>query len=126
MFDIGAIGVLALQDLVGGHFSIPKFALGGLSEALMVYGSTQYIKGDRRVLEATLDVHLLNLFDRFWDLPVRFRGSVTPEEAEEVRESMHAFFTAVRGEGVPAEVRLVLARQLYDILARLALMTRPD
>jgi hypothetical protein len=121
MFDIGAIGVLAVQDVVGGEASIPKLVLGGLSEALIIMGSTQYIKGDRRMLEAAMDVHLMDLRDRFWALPGRFRGRLSEEDVEEVREGLEGFFAALRREDVPTEARIAIAHQLYRVLAQLEL-----
>ncbi len=121
LFDIGAIGVLAVQDLVGGEGSIPKLALGGLSEALIVLGSTQYIKGDRRMLEAAVDVHLMHLHDRFWALPHRFRGTLRAAQVDEVRDAMEAFFAALRKQDVPVEARMAVAHQLYVVLGQLEL-----
>ncbi len=113
--DIGAVGAVALENLIGGGSEElwKRLLLGGVGEGLMVAASRQYIKGWQ--VEAGL-VHsqaAWYLGEALWrssqqmqpDLPLRER-----------RQAVESLLAPVRDPETPASAKALLIGRIFQVL----------
>lgn len=117
LFDIGSIGVLALENyLTAERKSLFRLLMSGLSEGLAFAASRQYIYGSTAVLDALYRTNSAALYDDLWALATEIRGPLTEKTAREVQSGLDAFFKQLAEPGVPVDRRVAAIYQMYAIL----------
>jgi hypothetical protein len=113
--DIGAVGVVALENVVDAEQS--KFwehlVLGGLAEGLMVGASRQYIKGWE--LEAGL-VHsraAWYLAEALWHASAKTQAELSPQQRW---EAIEALLAPAYSSDVPGSTKAVLLGRIFQML----------
>ena len=72
MLDVGSVGTVALQNLLAEReHMLRRLLMGGLSEALMLAASFQYVKAWEREAQALHEQAAWHLSDAFWGLSLR-------------------------------------------------------
>jgi len=117
LFDIGSIGVLALENfLTAERKSLFRLLMSGLSEGLAFAASRQYIYGSTAVLDALYRTNSAALYDDLWALATEIRGPLTEKAAREVQTGLDAFFKQLAEPSVPVDRRVAAIYQMYGIL----------
>lgn len=118
MFDLGSIGVLAVENILTAEKVTPaRLLMSGLSEALMFLASRQYVKGSNAVLEATYRAHSVTVQDALWSLAADFRDTKDLEGIREARGAIDALFASLDAPGVGVGQKVVVLYQLYALIA---------
>ncbi len=112
--DMGSVGVLALQDLITDRERLMrKLLLGGLSEALMVLASRQYVKAWQAEASQIDRETLWWLFEALW----RLSRDVRPELAgDQRRVEIEALLAAARSADNAPEIRAALVVWLFEVV----------
>jgi hypothetical protein len=106
LLDIGAVGTVALENLIEtGETLKQRMLLGGLSEALMVAASRQYVKAWGREIQPILMKAVWFLRAELWRLSVTGRPDMRAEERVAVVDGS-AFPGIVGYSPSPGTVRL--------------------
>jgi hypothetical protein len=117
LFDIGSIGVLALENvLTAERKSLFRILMSGLSEGLAFAASRQYIYGSTAVLDALYRTNSAALYDDLWVLATEIRGPLDEKTAREVQLGLDGFFKQLADPGVPVDRRVAAIYQMYGIL----------
>ncbi len=117
LFDIGSIGVLALENyLTAERKSLFRLLMSGLSEGLAFAASRQYIYGSTAVLDGLYRTNSAALYDDLWALATEIRGPLDEKIAREVQQGLDAFFKQLAQPGVPVDRRVAAIYQMYGIL----------
>lgn len=117
MLDIGAVGTVALQNLVDGDTAKGEFwqrlLLGALSEGLMVLASRQYIKGAKAEVEALFQNHAWILADLLW----RFSQARQPALPNTGRaQTIDRLFAPIWAEPTEPMAKAALIGRLYQMM----------
>ena len=118
LLDLGAIGLLSVQDyLAAERTNLFRLLMGGLSEALVYASSRQYVSGSNEVLAGLCRSHREALDDDLWSLALELRGPGLSESvAREVLDGVHAFFAPVDAPGVSVETKVSLLYQVRTLV----------
>ena len=117
LFDIGSIGVLAMENvLTAERKSLFRLLMSGLSEGLAFAASRQYIYGSTAVLDGLYRTNSASLYDDLWALATEFRGPMDEKAAREVQAGLDGFFHQIAAPGVPVDVRVAAVYQMYGVL----------
>jgi hypothetical protein len=110
--DVGAVGMLALQDILLEREELGKnLLLGGLGEGLMVWASRQYVKAWEQELQLTHQRVAWTLYDMLWGLSRRFQ----PDQPETERRALiEATLAPVRDDDTPLESKILLLLRLFQ------------
>lgn len=114
MLDVGAVGVVALENLTeAGEALLKRMLLGGLSEILMVFASRQYVKAWSRELRPIHMRAVWFLRGELWQLSVAGRSDISAEERVALVDGLLA--TAL-DEDAADEVHVALLGRLFQVL----------
>ncbi len=87
LLDIGAVGGVAVQNLIGGHGAgdgaddlMKRFLMGTVSESLMVLASRQYIKGWQSELYSVHSQATWFLARELWQVSAEMQPDLPAEE----------------------------------------------
>lgn len=118
LFDLGAVGVLALENVLTADKITPmRLLMSGLSEGLMFLASRQYVAGSQEVLLATYRTHAVAVQDALWSLAADFRGTDDLRSIREVREAIDGLFRRLDDPGVPVAAKVSVLHLLYALAA---------
>ena len=114
LLDIGAVGAVALENLIeAGETLQQRMLLGGLSEALMVAASRQYVKAWGREMQPVYMGAVWFLREELWRLSVSGRPDMRAEERVAMVDGLLA--PALGGDAAD-EVCIALVGRLFQIL----------
>jgi hypothetical protein len=127
MLDIGAVGGVAVQNLIGGAHKagdgandlMKRFLMGTVSESLMVLASRQYVKGWQSELHSVHSQATWFLARELWQVSAEMQPDLP---AEERWAHIDRLLTPARDSGTRNEVKAVFLGWLFQIvlLRRLA------
>ena len=116
--DIGAVGVLALQDILIEQENLAKnLLLGGLGEGLMVAASRQYVKAWEEELRALHRQVAWTLYGVLWRLSREHQSKMT---ANERRALIETTLAPALDDSTPFETKTLLVLRLFQIVLLLA------
>jgi len=119
LLDIGAVGTVALENLVeSGEALLQRLVMGGLSEALMVLASRQYVKAWSREIGPVHMRAAWFLRAELWRLSVTGQPEMPAEERAAVVDGLLG--PALDGDAAE-EVRLALFGRLFQVLLIISL-----
>lgn len=112
LLDVGAVGMLALQDILLEKQDLWKnLLLGGLGEGLMVLASRQYVRAWARELELTNRRVAWTLYDALWQISRQLQ----PQQAEVERQALiEASLAPVLDDATPLEAKVLLMLRLFQ------------
>ncbi|MEJ2556371.1 MAG: hypothetical protein P8186_09100 [Anaerolineae bacterium] len=114
MLDVGAVGVVALENLTeAGEALLKRMLLGGLSEVLMVFASRQYVKAWSRELRPIHMRAVWFLRGELWRLSVTGRPDISTEERAALVDGLLA---PALDEDAADEVHVALLGRLFQVL----------
>jgi hypothetical protein len=114
MLDVGAVGVVALENLTeAGEALLKRMLLGGLSEILMVFASRQYVKAWSRELRPLHMRAVWFLRGELWQLSVTGRPDISTEERAALVDGL---LTPALDEDAADEVHVALLGRLFEVL----------
>jgi hypothetical protein len=114
MFDIGAVGVVALENLTeAGEALLERMLLGGLGEILMVLASRQYVKAWSREMRPIHMQAAWFLRGELWQLSVTGRPDMSTEERAALVDELLA---PALDEDAADEVHVALLGRLFQVL----------
>jgi hypothetical protein len=114
MLDVGAVGVVALENLTeAGEALLKRLLLGGLSEILMVFASRQYVKAWSRELRPIHMRAVWFLRGELWQLSVTGRPDISTEERAALVDGLLA---PALDKGAADEVHVALLGRLFQVL----------
>ncbi|MBI4416061.1 MAG: hypothetical protein HY557_03660 [Euryarchaeota archaeon] len=120
LFDLGAIGVLAVENvLTADKVTLPRLLMSGLSEALVYLASRQYVAGSREVLHAIYRQHASSMYGELWMLATDHRKRLSPQDVRQMQRGIEEFFGRLDGPDIPVEARIVVLFQFYALLLTL-------
>ncbi|MEK6851677.1 MAG: hypothetical protein AABY30_03965 [Candidatus Thermoplasmatota archaeon] len=120
MFDLGSIGVLALENiLTADKITLQRIVMNSLSEALMFIASRQYVAGSREVLEGLYRQHSAMMYRELWALATDHRKGLAAKDVKEIQSAIDGFFGRLSAPGVTQEARIAVLRQFYALLLTL-------
>jgi hypothetical protein len=116
--DVGAVGVLALQDILLERENLwQNLALGGLGEGLMVIASRQYVKAWEKDLDAVHRRAAWILYEVLWQLS----GQYQPDMDTGARQALiERTLTPALADETPFESRMLLLLRLFQTVLLLA------
>ncbi|MFB3854637.1 MAG: hypothetical protein ACE148_12530 [Vicinamibacterales bacterium] len=110
--DMGSVGLLALQDLVTDREQVlKKLFLGGMSEALMVLASRQYVKAWQAEARQVQADTLWWLFEALWKLSRELRPGLAPAER---RADIDSLISAARSADSPPALQAATMVALFE------------
>jgi hypothetical protein len=113
--DIGAVGAVALENLLGGEGEEfwKRLALGGIAEGLMVAASRQYVKGWQVETSLVYSRAAWYLSQALWQL-----SSETQTDLADGRrwEAIQTLLAPARDPEVSATDKALLLGRIYQIL----------
>jgi hypothetical protein len=115
MLDIGAVGGVAIENLVGGgkDHLFQRFLLGTVSESLMVAASRQYVKGWQSELHSTHCQAAWFLAGELWRLSNEMQPGLP---AGKRWESIRGLLDPARDVQTPNGAKAVLLGWLFQII----------
>jgi hypothetical protein len=116
LFDLGSIGILAVENLLTEKVTPMRLLMSGLAEGLMFMASRQYVRGSQSVLEATYRSHVLAIQDELWGLAMEFRDRDDVEALREARAKIDEVFRQLDDPGVPVATRVVVLEVLFAVV----------
>lgn len=117
MFDLGAIGVLALENvLTAERKKAVRLLMSGLAEGLMFLASRQYVRGSSSVLDATYRTHAIDLRDELWTLAMESREKEGLEDLRGARATVDEMFLRLEDPAVPDAAKIAALEMLYTLL----------
>jgi hypothetical protein len=112
--DIAAVGGVVLENVLdAGERLTERILIGGLSEALMMLASRQYVKAFRRELVALYREVAWKLRAHFWRLAARGRPDV---DAGERTLQVDLLLAPIASDATDDTVRSVLIGLLFQIV----------
>ncbi len=128
MLDIGAVGGVAIQNLIGSETGgdagaasdlVRRFLMGTVSESLMVLASRQYIKGWQSELHLVHSRAAWTLAGELWQISIDMQPDLP---AEERWDHITQLLAPARDGNMRNEVKAVFLGWLFQIvlLRRLA------
>jgi hypothetical protein len=112
LLDVGAVGMLALQDILLEREDLGKnLLLGGLGEGLMVLASRQYVRAWEQELKLSHRRVAWTLYDALWDLSRQLQ----PDQAEDRRQALiEAILSPVLDSNTSLEAKALLLLRLFQ------------
>ena len=113
--DIGAVGAVALENLVASEPEKfwKRLVLGGVAEGLMVAASRQYVKGWAVETEMIHSRAAWYLTEALWRASSDMQPDLQPEQRWEAIQTLLA---PAHDPGVPAPEKAVLLGRIFQIL----------
>jgi hypothetical protein len=112
--DMGAVGGVVLQNMLdAGERLLEHVLIGGLSEALTVLASRQYVKAHNRELEALYRQAAWRLRLHFWRFSAARRPELAPSERAALVDSLFAPLLDKEARG---DVKPVMLGWLFQVL----------
>ncbi|HSH03650.1 MAG TPA: hypothetical protein VLL52_14110 [Anaerolineae bacterium] len=115
--DVGAVGGVALQDLLGteerGAALWRRILLGGISETLMVMAARQYVKAWEGEMGSLYWQSSWHLYAHWWRLSEQLQAELGAEERDRLLMEM---IGPLRDDGVSGTVKAALIVRLYQLL----------
>lgn len=113
--DIGAVGIVALENLVTGEGESfwQRFFFGGLAEVLMVFASRQYVKGWTAETDLVHTRAAWYLTEALWRASAQMQPDLPSERRWHAIQSLLAPAYAAE---VPAPDRALLLGRVFQIL----------
>ena len=113
--DIGAVGVVALENLVASQKEEfwKRLLLGGLGEILMVAASRQYIKAWDAETSLVHTQAAWYLSEALWRASRRMQPDLAPEKRW---EAIQGLLAPAYSAGTPAPAKAVLLGRVFQIL----------
>jgi hypothetical protein len=119
--DIGAVGMLALQDILLERENLwQNLLLGGAGESLMAWASRQYIKAWEQELESTHRHAAWVLYGVLWRLSRQYQPAMASDARQALIEATLA--PALDGD-TPMETKILLLLRLFQTV--LLILTAP-
>jgi hypothetical protein len=117
MLDIGAVGGVAIQNLLDGDLEPAelwrRLLAGGISESLMVLASRQYVKGAKAGMIGVCQATAWTLYDELWQLSAQLQPELDPAARRQLLDNLLA---AIHDDSVPETVKIGLNGRLFQIL----------
>jgi hypothetical protein len=114
LLDMGAVGGVALENLAeAGQQLLQRLLLGGLSEALMVLASRQYVKAWSREMRPTHMQAVWFLRGELWRLSAAGRPDLSAEERAVLVDSL---LRPALSDETADEVCIALLGRLFQVL----------
>jgi hypothetical protein len=114
MLDVGAVGVVAVENLTeAGEALLKRMLLGGLSEILMVFASRQYVKAWSRELHPIHMRAVWFLRGELWRLSATGRPDISTEERAALVDGLLA---PALDKDAADEVQVALLGRLFQVL----------
>lgn len=116
MFDIGAVGGVALQNLletddIGSLWS--RLLAGSLSEGLMVLASRQYVKSAEAGIVSVYRQAGWYIYRELWQLSSRLQPD---QDAALRRQLLDQLLAPIHDDDVPGPVKAALLGRLFQLL----------
>jgi hypothetical protein len=113
--DIGAVGAVALENLLcgGGEEFWKRLALGGIAEGLMVAASRQYVKGWQVETSLVYSRATWYLSRALWQLSNETQADLPDAQRWDAIQSLLA---PARDPEVPAADKALLLGRIYQVL----------
>ena len=112
--DMGAVGGVVAENMLGaGEKLLERVLVGGLSEALMVLASRQYVKAFTRELTAFYQQVTWQLRAHFWRLSAARRPGLAPSERTVL---IDALFAPVLHDKAPSNATPLVLACLFQLL----------
>lgn len=119
--DMGAVGALAIQDLlVEGEKTLKSYLLGGLSEALIILTSRQYIKAWDQEMRTTHHQAAWFLYEMLWQLSYQAQPDLPSEQRQTLIDQL---ISPAIDENAPPPLKAALLTRLFQ--AVLIILTAP-
>ena len=117
MFDLGAVGVLALENILTAEkVTVMRLLMSGLSEGLMFLASRQYVSGGNALLLAAYRYHAVAAQDALWSLAADFREATDVETMREARAAIDSLFERLDDPTVAVGVKVAVLYQLHALV----------
>lgn len=114
LLDIGAVGFLALQDIILEEKDLWKnLLLGGIGEGLMVLASRQYVKAWEQELKSLHRRAAWTLYGVLWQMSCQHQPDVATSERLALIE---ATLSPALDDDTPFESRMLLLLRLFQTL----------
>jgi hypothetical protein len=115
MLDIGAVGAVALENLVASEPEKfwKRLVVGGVAEGLMVAASRQYVKGWSVETEMIHSRAAWYLTEALWRASSDLQPDLQPEQRW---EAIQALLAPAHDPGVPAPEKAVLLGRIFQVL----------
>lgn len=111
--DIGAVGTLALQDILLEHENLwSNLLLGGVGEGLMLLASRQYIKAWEQELKLVQRRTAWDLYSILWKLSRQFQPEMETGKRQALIETTLA---SALDEDTPFETRMLTLLRLFQV-----------
>ena len=112
--DMGAVGGVVAENMLGaGEKLLERILVGGLSEALMVLASRQYVKAFNRELSAFYLQVAWQLRAHFWRFSAARRPELSPSERAALINSL---FAPVLRDKAPGNAKPLVLACLFQLL----------
>ena len=112
--DMGAVGGVVAENMLGaGEKLLERVLVGGLSEALMVLASRQYVKAYTRELTAFYQQVIWQLRAHFWRFSAARRPELAPSERAALIDSL---FAPVLHDKAPGNAKPLVLACLFQLL----------
>jgi hypothetical protein len=112
--DMGAVGGVVAENMLGaGEKLLERILIGGMSEALMVLASRQYVKAFTRELEAFYQQVTWQLRAHFWRFSAARRPGLAPSERAALIDSL---FAPVLNDRAPGNAKPLVLGCLFQLL----------
>ena len=119
--DIGAVGMVALQDILAERGSFWKnLLLGGMGESLMALASRQYVKAWKQELQSVQQRTAWNLYGMLWQLSCQQQPDMETSKRQTLIDTA---LTPLLDENQPFETQVLLVLRLFQ--AVLLLLATP-
>jgi hypothetical protein len=120
LLDMGTVGLLGAQDfLTGDDLDMEGLMIGLLANGLNVMGSLQYIEAWNEETETLIKLNCIYVYDKLWEMPEEFGLKLKDDVILKIQESLDEFFSELRNEKSPQELRILVLGQIYNILFKL-------
>ncbi|MCB8922033.1 MAG: hypothetical protein H6662_10645 [Ardenticatenaceae bacterium] len=116
MFDIGAVGGVALQNLLETDDLAnlwKRLLAGGISEGLMVLASRQYVKAAETEIVSVYRNAGWYVYRALWQLSAQLQPDADPAQRRQVLDRLLA---PVHDDAVPGPAKAVLLGRLFQLL----------
>lgn len=117
LLDIGAVGMVALQNLVDGDPDTEefwqRFFLGVLSEGLIIAASRQYIKGAKAEVQALFQLHAWGIHEALWQLSLEQQPDL---DGNGRSQTLAQLFDPIWDEETESMAKAALLGRLYQVL----------
>ena len=117
MLDIGAVGSVALQNLIESDITPSemwkRLLAGGIGEGLMVMASHQYVKSAKAELLSIYQHAAWYLYQAHWHLSEKMQPQLPADQRRQLLENL---FAPMRNKEADDVIKIVLATRLFQVL----------